>query len=68
MEAIRTQWIKDYLQDIRGYILQKRKLHVLIPENAQERNSLLQALRYIDANNDNEVLKRVFSVRCFGDR
>lgn len=28
---------------------------------------MLQALRYIDANNDNEVLKRVFSVRYFGD-
>lgn len=67
MEAIRTQWIKDYLQDIRAYILQKKKLHALIPENVQDRNSLLQALRYIDANNDNEVLKRVFSVRCFGD-
>lgn len=67
MESIRTQWIKDYLQDIRGYILQKRKLHALIPENEQDRNSLLQALQYIDANNDNEVLKRVFSVRCFGD-
>lgn len=67
MEAIRTQWIKDYLQDMRGYILQKRKLYELIPENVQDRNSLLQALRYIDANNDNELLKRVFSVRCFGD-
>lgn len=67
MESIRSQWIKDYLQDSRGYILQKRKLHTLIPENAQERNSLLKALRYIDANQESELLKRVFSIRCFGD-
>lgn len=67
MESVGSQWIKDYLQDIRGYIRQKRKLHGLIPENAQDRNALLQALRYIDTNGDNELLKRVFSVRCFGD-
>lgn len=67
IESIRTQWIKKYLQDIRGYLLQKRKLHALIPENAHDRDSLLQALRCIDANTNNEVLKRVFSVRCFGD-
>lgn len=67
MESIRLQWIKDYLQDTCGYIRQMRKLHALVPENAQDRKSLLQALRYIDANKDNELLKRVFSVRCFGD-
>lgn len=67
METIRLQWIKDYLQDACGNIRQKRKLHALVPENAQDRKSLLQALRYIDSNKDNELLKRVFSVRCFGD-
>ena len=67
MESIRLQWIKDYLQDTSGYIRQNRKLNALVPENAQDRKSLLQALRYIDANKDNELLKRVFSVRCFGD-
>ncbi len=67
MESIQSQWIKDFLQDICGYIQQKRKIHALIPENVQDRNSLLQALQYIDANKDNELLKRVFSVRCFGD-
>lgn len=67
MESIRLQWIKDYLQDTCGYIRQMRKLHALVPENAQDRKSLLRALRYIDTNRDNELLKRVFSVRCFGD-
>ena len=67
MESIRLHWIKDYLKDTCGYIQQNRKLHALVPENAQDRKSLLQALRYIDANKDNELLKRVFSVRCFGD-
>lgn len=67
MESIQLQWIKDYLYDTSGHILQKRKLHSLVPENAQDRKSLLQALRYIDANKDNELLKRVFSIRCFGD-
>jgi hypothetical protein len=67
MECIGFQWMKDYLQDACEYIQQKRKLHALVPENAHERKSLLQALRYIDANEDNELLKRIFSVRCFGD-
>lgn len=67
MESIQLQWIKNYLQDTCGYIQQNRKLHALVPDNAQDRKSLLQALRYIDANKDNELLKRVFSVRCFGD-
>lgn len=67
MESIRLHWIKDYLKDTCGYIRQNRKLHASVPENAQDRKSLLKALRYIDENRDNELLKRVFSVRCFGD-
>lgn len=67
MECIGLQWMKDYLKDTCGYIRQNRKLHALVPENSQDRKSLLQALQYIDANKDIELLKRVFSVRCFGD-
>lgn len=48
-------------------IKQKGKLHPLLPDNLQELKSLLQALRYIDANGNAELLKRVFSIRCFGD-
>lgn len=67
MEHIQAQWINDFLQDICEYMEQKRKLHSLIPESAQERKALLQALKYIDANGNKELLKRVFSIRCFGD-
>lgn len=67
MDGVRSQWINDYLREAIEYIRQKRKLPSLVPENAKERESLLKALRYIDANAGSELLKRVFSIRCFGD-
>lgn len=67
MDCVSSQWMKDFLFDASEYVKQKRKIPPLLPENAQELKSLLQALRYIDANGNKELLKRVFSIRCFGD-
>lgn len=67
MDCVSSIWMKNFLLDASEYVKQKRKLHPLLPENLQELKSLLQALRYIDANGNEELLKRVFSIRCFGD-
>ena len=67
MESINSQWMKNYLQDICENVQQKKRLSSLIPADAQERAALLQTLRYIDSNEDGNLLKRIFSIRCFGD-
>lgn len=67
MGSVQSKWMKDFLLDASEFVKQKRKLPPLLPDNSQERKSLLQALRYIDANGSDGLLKRVFSIRCFGD-
>lgn len=67
MDCVQSKWMNDFLSDANEHIKQKGKLHPLLPDNLQELKSLLQALRYIDANGNAELLKRVFSIRCFGD-
>lgn len=67
INCVSSKWMKDFLLDAGEYVRHKRKLHPLLPENSQERKALLQALRYIDASGNKELLKRVFSIRCFGD-
>ncbi|MEG1515647.1 MAG: DUF2220 family protein [Clostridia bacterium] len=67
MNHIHAQWMQAYLQDACEYIERKQKMYPLVPENAMERQSLLKALRYIDSNENGELLKRIFSIRCFGD-
>lgn len=67
MGSVQSKWMKDFLLDASEFVKQKRKLPPLLPDNSQERKSLLQALQYIDANGSDGLLKRVFSIRCFGD-
>lgn len=67
MDCVSSKWMKDFLLDASEYVRHKRKLHPLLSDNSQELKALLHALRYIDANGNKELLKRVFSIRCFGD-
>ncbi|MEG2000651.1 MAG: DUF2220 family protein [Evtepia sp.] len=67
LQHIKTEWMQNYLQDAYRSISINHKPGNILPEDESERLALLQALQYIDACDDSELLERVFSIRCFGD-
>ena len=56
-------WIEQYRKDMIDYLEQKHKPNQLFP--AQFANDILKVLQIIDSSEEN--LKRVLSVKCFGD-
>lgn len=67
LDVVRSPWARDFLRDSYNVISQKRSLGNRLPEDNDERHNLLQAITYIDKFSENEILERVFSIRCFGD-
>ena len=70
---IASPWIRRFLEDCRESLVKNRSLiggrsAARLPLDGGERENLLRALRFIDARrNSEELLERVFSVRCFGN-
>ena len=67
LDVVHSPWARDFLQDSYNVISQKRSLGNRLPEDKDERHNLLLAITYIDMFAENEILERVFSIRCFGD-
>lgn len=66
-------WIRRFLEDCRDSLAKNRALTGgksagRLPLDSTERENLFRALRFIDTQRDTqELLERVFSVRCFGN-
>lgn len=56
-------WIQDYCQDMAKYCQINQKPHNLLPYSY--RKDILKVLSNL--NPQQEILKRVFSIKCFGD-
>ncbi len=61
--SFRQNWIEQYRKDMINYIKQKHKPNQLFP--VEYANDILKVLQVID--NSEENLKRVLSIKCFGD-
>ncbi|MDR1229762.1 MAG: DUF2220 domain-containing protein [Spirochaetaceae bacterium] len=73
LESIESPWIRRFLEDCSETLSKNRSLtggkfgHRLSPDD-EERENLFRALRFIDTRKDKEeLLERVFSIRCFGN-
>jgi hypothetical protein len=69
LESIESPWIRRFLEDCSENLSKNRSLtgRNLSPDDA-ERENLFRALRFIDERRDKEeLLERVFSIRCFGN-
>jgi hypothetical protein len=67
LEDIESPWIRRFLEDCNENLAKNRSLGKRSPDGA-ERENLFRALRFIDAHRDKEeLLERVFSIRCFGN-
>jgi hypothetical protein len=73
LAGVESSWIRRFMEDCRERLSQNRALTGgksigRLPPDDGERENLLRALRFIDARRDKEeLLERVFSVRCFGN-
>lgn len=56
-------WLEDYRNDMINYIKEKHKPNNLFP--AKFAKDILKVLQIIDTSKEN--LKRVLSIKCFGD-
>lgn len=65
LEKIRfnKQWIEEYRKDMINYLKIKNKPNSLLPIKFSK--DIIKVLKEIDEGN--EILKRVLSIRCFGD-
>ncbi len=61
--SFRQNWIEQYRKDMINYLKQKHKPNQLFP--VEFANDILKVLQVID--NSEENLKRVLSIKCFGD-
>jgi hypothetical protein len=73
LESIESPWIRRFLEDCSENLSKNRSLTggksggKLSPDD-EERENLFRALRFIDTRKDKEeLLERVFSIRCFGN-
>jgi hypothetical protein len=69
LESIESPWIRRFLEDCSESLSKNRSLTggKLSPDD-EERENLFRALRFIDERRDKEeLLERVFSIRCFGN-
>ncbi|MDR1148196.1 MAG: DUF2220 domain-containing protein [Spirochaetaceae bacterium] len=69
LESIESPWIRRFLEDCNESLSKNRSLTggKLSPDD-EERENLFRALRFIDERRDKEeLLERVFSIRCFGN-
>ncbi len=60
-------WILIALQDMQTGIKKKKQLNPYLPESIEHAKQVLTAIRELCMSSENELLERVFSLRCYGD-
>ncbi|NLW48307.1 MAG: hypothetical protein GXY86_13360, partial [Firmicutes bacterium] len=66
-ENISQSWIRKYLEDIEANIEIKKSASPFLPDDEKGAQAVLNALKAINDQNNEEYLERVFSLKCFGD-
>lgn len=66
-EKATSSWLLAYISGLIETILRKRSVGSLLPDNLKEIKDFLYALVAVDCLSEDEILERVFSIRCFGD-
>lgn len=66
-EKSTSPWLLAYLNGLIETISRKRSVGSLLPDSLEETKDFLCALITADHLSEDEILERVFSIRCFGD-
>lgn len=66
-EQVNSSWLLRCLDDLIRTISKRRSIGSLLPSDMTETKDLLHALMMADHLAEDEILERVFSIRCFGD-
>lgn len=66
-ENATSSWLLAYLNGLIETILRKRTVGSLLSDSLEETKDFLHALVTADHLSEDEILERVFSIRCFGD-
>jgi len=66
-EKATSSWLLTYLHGLIETISRKRSVGSLLPDSFEDTKDLLYALVTADRLSEDEILERVFSIRCFGD-
>jgi hypothetical protein len=66
-DEVNKEWAHCWLKDTYNIISRKRSIGSSLPENACERNDLLQSVVWLSKKTEIETLERIFSFQCFGD-
>lgn len=66
-EKATSSWLLAYLNGLIETISRKRSVGSLLPDSLEETKDFLYALVMADHLSEDEILERVFSIRCFGD-
>lgn len=66
-ENISLSWIRKYLEDTESNIEIKKSASPFLPDDEKSAQAVLNALKAINDQNNEEYLERVFSLKCFGD-
>ena len=64
---VTSSWIRAFLEDAQAWMEQRLSIPSSLPEDSQLLKNLLKALLFVDAKAEDELLERVFSLKCFGD-
>jgi len=67
MDRVRSPWAQGFLNDVHGAVSQKRSLTSQLPADKAERDLLFKAIVAIDGLDGAECMKRVFSMKTFGN-
>lgn len=64
--AQHAAWVRQFYADMLLHLREKHKPLSLLPDEKAARD-LIGALRLIEENDGEEIMERVFSLRCYGD-
>ena len=67
LSAGNESWIQGFFNEMTDFINEKHSLPRFFRYPEKERRDLITALLFLDEHSKEEILIRVFSIRCYGD-
>jgi len=66
-QSVTLPWLEEFLAGAEAGIEARKSAVPFLPEDVEQAQAVLKALRAINDKGEEECLERIFSLRCFGD-
>lgn len=66
-QGVTTKWVSEYYDRVYSSIKKRRSITSALPNDVEIAHDVLRAIKMIDGFQNDEILERAFSVKCFGD-